>query len=172
MYREALLSLSIELADLDKGREIFFKLHPHEFDQAHAVRALCAGHDNIRIVCDVPGFPELFASCKYVVGVHSTTIYTALQAGKRVCLLRRSNYFWHEDVFDYVELFDNATELHDMTRDGDSSYFRNRSSIPEFFRPFDEPAFLRSLNDVRRYVSRNYPGLPAPAAEGQMRHVR
>jgi hypothetical protein len=171
MYREALLSLSIELADRDKEREIFFKLHPHEFDQAPAVRALCAGHDNIRIVCDAPGFLELFASCKYVVGVHSTTMYTALQAGKRVCLLRQSNYFWHEDIFDYVELFDNATELHDMTRDGNGSYFRNRGSVPEFFRPFDEPAFLRSLNDVQNYMSTIHQEPPVRAAERQLHHV-
>ena len=153
MYREALLSLSTDLAAMDPDCKIFFKLHPHEYAEVRDIKARCAGSGNIEVVCGDPAFPELFESCQYVVAVHSTVVYTALQAKKRVCLLRQSNYFWHEDVFAYVELFDDAAGLHRITRDPSGAYFRNHDAIPEFFQPFDEAAFKRSLEEVRQLAA-------------------
>jgi len=153
MYRDALLGLALELAAKDTGRTVFFKLHPHEFDKKAQVVGFCQTHQNIRIVCDELEFPELLTLCRYVIGVQSTAIYLALQARKHVCLLKHSNYFWHEDVFKYVELFDSADELHGLTHDGEGVHFKNHSAIPDLFQPFSEQAFVKALDDVEEAVA-------------------
>jgi hypothetical protein len=149
MYHEVLLKLALELSDLLKDKKIYYKLHPHQFDQKAAVVAACRGKGNIAIVCDEMDFRELFKLCNYVVGVHSTTLYIALQAGKKVCLYKRSNYFWHEDIYEYVELFDGVSELCDILGHPPGKYFKSIGNQPVFFQPFDAQQFVRVLEDVR-----------------------
>jgi len=155
MYRESLLSLALDLADLDKEKNIYFKLHPHEFNQKDAVVAACGGKENIIVVCGEIEFPELFKLCNYVVGVHSTTLYIALQARKKVCLFKRANYFWHDDIFDHVELFDSANELYNILRSPRGAYFKKLDSTPDFFQPFDAQRFMHRLDDIC-YISKQH----------------
>jgi hypothetical protein len=152
MYHESLISLTLELAALVEGKTIYYKLHPHQFDQKAAVVDACSGKSNIVVVSDEMEFPELFKRCNYVVGVHSTSLYIALQASKKVCLYKRSNYFWHDDVFAYVELFDSASELRDILDDPPGKYFNNLGRSPVFFQPCDAQRFLQALDDVESYV--------------------
>jgi hypothetical protein len=149
MYHESLLNLALELSDLVKDKKIYYKLHPHQFDQKTSVAAACRGKSNIIIVCDDVDFRELFKLCNYVIGVHSTTLYFALQAGKKVCLYKRSNYFWHEDIYEYVELFDSVSELCDILDDPPGRYFKNIGNHPLFVQSFDAQQFMRVLEDVR-----------------------
>jgi hypothetical protein len=152
MYHESLLDLALELSNLAKEKKVYYKLHPHQFSQKIAVVAACRGKSNIVIVSDDMEFPELFKLCNYVIGIHSTSLYLALQAGKKVCVYKRSNYFWHEDVFEYVELFDSASELCDIVDDPPGKYFRNMGNLPVLFQPFDAQRFLRVLEDVNSHV--------------------
>jgi hypothetical protein len=152
MHQESLLNLALELSNLVKEKTIYYKLHPHQYDQKTAVVAACRGKSNIVIVCDDMDFPELFKLCNYVIGVHSTALYIALQAGKKVCVYKRSNYFWHEDVFEYVELFDSVSELCDILDNPPDRYFKNIGNLPVFFQPFDPQQFLRVLEDVNSHV--------------------
>jgi len=149
MHHESLLNLAFELSNRVKEKKIYYKLHPHQFNEKIAVVAACRGKSNIVVVSDDMDFPELFMLCNHVVGVHSTSLYIALQAGKKVCLYKRSNYFWHEDVFEYVELFDSASELCDIFDDPTGKYFRNIGNLPVLFQPFDAQQFVRVLEDVR-----------------------
>lgn len=153
MYRDALFDLTLELADTDPARNILFKLHPHEFDKKAELVARREARENIKIVDDEYEFEQLFAQCQFVVGVQSTIIYLALQAGKRVCLLKHSNYFWHEDIFRYVELFDNSVELQDILENRSGLYFMNQASVPELFDPFSTTAFLKALDDVQELMA-------------------
>lgn len=148
MYHDMLLSVALELSDRAKERKIYYKLHPHQFAQKAAVVAACAGRSNIAIVSDEMDFPELFALCDYVVGVHSTVLYFALQAGKKVCVYKRSNYFWHDDILGYVELFDVVSDLCEILNSPPGKYFRNVGNLPELFKRFDARRFLQTLDDV------------------------
>lgn len=149
MHHEALLKLALQLADLERDKRVYFKLHPHQFDEKTAVAAACNGRSNIVIVCDEMDFPELFRSCDYVLGVHSTALYIALQAGKKVCLYKRSIYFWHEEIFPYVEQFDSISELCDILDDPPGKYFKNLANKPMFFQRFDARKFVRALEEFR-----------------------
>jgi hypothetical protein len=148
LHHESLLKLAFELSDLAKHRKIYYKLHPHQFDEKTAVAAACRGKGNIRIVADDMDFPELFKLCNYVVGIHSTALYISLQAGKKVCLYKRLNYDWHEDVFEYVELFDSVSELCDILDGPPGRHFKNVDDRPAFFQPFNPKQFVRALEEV------------------------
>jgi hypothetical protein len=76
----------------------------------------------------------------------------ALQAGKKVCIYKRSNYFWHFDIFEYVELFDKAADLMEIIADSNNMYFKNLSKVPVFFQPFDASRFMNALSVVGRCI--------------------
>jgi hypothetical protein len=148
MHHEALLSLALDLCDLAQDKKVYYKLHPHQFEDKAAIAAACSGRGNIVIVCDEMDFPELFRLCDYVVGVHSTALYIALQAGKKVCLYKRSIYFWHQEIFAYVEQFDNVSELCDIFDDPPGKYFKNRAKQPELFQRFEARRFMQALEEI------------------------
>jgi hypothetical protein len=152
MHHEALMHLALELSSLATAKKVYYKLHPHQFNQKKALVAACHGNSNIAIVSDDMDFPELFRLCNYVVGVHSTSLYIALQAGKRVCVYKRSNYFWHEDIFEYVEPIDSVAELCDILANPPGRYFKNLGNLPVLFEPFDQQKFMRILDDVDSHV--------------------
>ncbi|MGE4239657.1 hypothetical protein [Ramlibacter sp.] len=154
MYREALADLAREIAAMDRSQLVYFKLHPHEFDRKEEIIAGFTGHANIHVVCDELAFPELFRKCGYAVGVQSTVFYFALQAGCRVCLLKRSNYFWHDDILDHVELFEDAQALHDITHRPGGEDSASRVTLPEYARRLDTRAFLSVLDDVQSMTGR------------------
>jgi hypothetical protein len=151
-YHESLMDLALELADLIGEQKIYYKLHPHQFDQKAAIVSACGGKPNIVVVSDEMELPELLKQCNYVVSVHSTMTYIALQAGKKVCLYKRSNYFCHDDIFAYVELFDSASELRDILEDPPGKYFAGLSRLPVFFRPFEVGRFLQALDRAEASV--------------------
>ena len=152
MYHETLLRLVLELAALVEEKKIYYKLHPHQFNQKSEVLAACNGKSNIVIVCDEMDFPVLFKRCKYVVGIHSTTLYMALQAGKKVCLYKRYNYFFHDNIFEYVELFDSVSELCDILDNPPKKYFNRLNKVPVFFQPFNAQRFLQVLENINSYI--------------------
>jgi hypothetical protein len=151
MHHESLLQLAFELSDLAKQKNVYYKLHPHQFDQKTAIVAVCRGR-NIVIVSDDMDFPELFKLCNYVVGIHSTALYISVQAGKKVCLYKKSNYLWHEDVFEYVELFDSVSELCDILDSPPGRYFKNAGDPPALFEPFNPKQFVRVLEEVNSHA--------------------
>ena len=152
-YHESLMGLALELADLVGERKIYYKLHPNQFEQKAAIVGACAGKRNIVVVSDEMELPELFKRCSHVVGVHSTLTYVALQAGKKVCLYKRSNYFCHEDIFAYVECFDSASELRDILDAPPGKYFDKLHTLPVFFQPFDPRRFMQALARAESAVS-------------------
>jgi hypothetical protein len=149
MHHEALLNLAFEVSNRVKEKKIYYKLHPHQFSEKLAIIAACRGKGNIVVVSDEMDFPELFKLCDHVIGVHSTVLYIALQAGKKVCVYKKSNYFWHEDIFEYVELFDSVSELCDIFVNPTGKYFKNVGNLPVLFQPFDAQQFVGALEDVK-----------------------
>jgi hypothetical protein len=152
MYREELLELALELAASEKDKKIYYKLHPHEFLERNNVFSKCSKHSNICVISDEIDFSSLYILCDYVVGIHSTTLYIALQAGKKVCIYKRSNYFWHADIFEYIELFDSSTDLREIMADCNSKYFKNLNKAPVFFQPFNPDRFINALSIVSRSI--------------------
>lgn len=149
MYHDDLLALAVELAGLAPERTIYYKLHPHQFTSKAAIIEAVRTHPNIVVISDEIDVPSLFRTCGFVVGVHSTLLYSALQAGKKVCIYRRYNYFWHDDIFAYTERFDNAHELAQLV-EAPHRYFANLASRPSMFDRFDAHRFRNALAESER----------------------
>jgi hypothetical protein len=148
MYQESLLKLSIAVAENNKNRAVYFKLHPHEFCKKSAIKNIIKGLPNFFVITDDINFQELFKRSAFIIGVHSTMIYTALQAGKKVCIYKYAHYFYHKDIFPYVELFDNASGLIDILENRSGDYFEKINKSPIFFKPFN---FLEFSEELMEY---------------------
>jgi len=149
MYYNSLLRLSMDLSPL-VDIPIYFKLHPHEYRRKSETISFLKCHKNITVISDDYSFSELFELCDYVVVVHSSMAYQALQAGKSVCIYKISNYFWHSDIFDFVHLFETPTGLLDIISGhlllSANSNHPNRP--PLLYAPFDASAFKLAVNEL------------------------
>jgi hypothetical protein len=147
MYQDDLLRLAVALAESFPTRVIYFRLHPHQFLQKAAIAEQVRHRQNIVVQSDEMSLAELFAACTFVIGVHSTVLYSALQARKKVMIYRISNYFFLQDVFPFVELFDSVADAVVLIRTH-TVRFANVDGAPIFFAPLDRAAFLSALTNV------------------------
>jgi hypothetical protein len=147
MYQEPLLKIAILVATDNKNRPVYFKLHPHEFGKKSVIQKISKDLPNFFVITDDMNLQELFYNISFVVGVHSTMIYTALQAGKKVCIYKYAHYFFHKDIFDYVNLFSDSSELINIL---DCEAKRNSHSsleLPKFFSGFNAKKFMSIFED-------------------------
>ena len=147
MFHDDLLPVTLSLAAAFASKTIFYKLHPHQFAQKDEIIDACSGRPNVRVISNEIDVPDLFRRCGFVIGIHSTLLYSALEAGKRVCIYERHNYFWHDDIFEYVERFGSDDELAAIVA-APERHFPRLSDRPSFFDPFDAARFRRALADV------------------------
>jgi hypothetical protein len=161
MYQEELAPLAVELASAFPTRTIYFKLHPHQFSQKAAIAEEFCTRPNVVVLSDEMDLSTLFTECTFVIGVNSTLLYSALQARKKVMIYKRANYFWHNDIFEFVELFDNASEAAGIINTHEVR-FTALSRAPVFFAPLDRVAFMSALDSARASVT---PSRTAPAPQ-------
>ena len=138
MYQEDLAPLAVDLAGAFPTRTIYFKLHPHQFSQKAVISERFTSRPNIVVLSDEMDLSTLFTECTFVVGVHSTLLYSALQARKKVMVYKKANYFWHNDILEFVELFDNASEAENIINAHDVRFqnvHRCRSFLLRLIRP-------------------------------------
>ena len=80
--------------------------------------------------------------CNTVFAIQSTAIYEALQANRKVILLKKMSYLRHKHIFDRKNL-----HLVDTTEDFISA-LNTKIVIDQnvaFFAPFDKEAFFEAL---------------------------
>jgi hypothetical protein len=147
MYQEDLVRLAVALAESFPTRRIYFRLHPHQFAQKAEIAAQMRHRQNIVVQTDEMSLTDLFAATTFVIGVHSTVLYSALQARKKVMIYRISNYFMIQDVFPFVELFDSVADAVALIREHTIS-FPNFDKAPTYFEPLDRAAFFGALTSV------------------------
>jgi len=147
MYQKELGELTRYLAARFPTRLFYFKLHPHQFKSLEQIKGEFAPHPNVRIVTDDLTLTQLFAASEFVVGIHSTALYSALQARKNVMIYRRANYFFLKDIIPYSELFSSPDEAASIISDAHAR-FREKARAPLFFAPFDADACRHALESL------------------------
>jgi hypothetical protein len=147
MYHDALRDLTRAVASAFPEKTFFYKLHPHQYEKQPAIVAEFASLPNVQVISHEISIPDLFRQAGFVIGIHSTLMYTALQAGKRVCVYERDNSFWHEDIYPYIERFASAEELMDILR-SHTARFAELPRRPSLFDPFSPEKFLAAVHDV------------------------
>jgi hypothetical protein len=153
MFHVELSDVAVGLARAFPERTIYYKLHPHQYADRQRISASFSPLGNIRVVGDEIDAGPLFDRCAYVIGVHSTLLYTAVHAGKKVCILERYNYFWHADIFPYTEQFSDVDRLVQILRDP-ARHFAGLAGRPVLFERFDRERFLRVLAEIERSPER------------------
>lgn len=148
MYQKELGELTGFLAARFPNRLFYFKLHPHQFKNLEEIKGEFAEHPNVRVVTDDLTLTQLFALSDFVVGIHSTALYSALQANKNVMIYRRANYYFLKDIFAHCELFASPDEAASIISDAHIR-FREKARAPLFFAPFDPEACRHALETVR-----------------------
>ena len=148
MYQKELGELTRHLAAKLPARLFYFKLHPHQFKSLEEISGEFAGQPNVRLVTDDLTLTQLFALSDFVIGIHSTALYSALQANKNVMIYRRANYRFLKDLFAYSELFATPDEAASIISNAPTR-FREKVRAPVFFAPFDADACRHALEGVR-----------------------
>jgi hypothetical protein len=152
MYHELLIDLVLELSDLLKEEKIYYKLHPQQFKNKDKIIRQCKGKDNVEVISEELSQLELFERCNHVVGIRSTLLYIALQAGKNVYIYKRINYDSAQEVKKYMIIFDNVKELEASIKNTSKMHNNINNETPDFFVRFDEQKFLQILENAGNYV--------------------
>ena len=147
-FHEDLVAFTFELADLIKEKKIYYKMHPEQYHYKADVIDVFSGYSNIQVISDEMNQIELFNNCNHVVGVGSTVLYTALQAGKNVYLYNHRSYSLDESLFNYVAVFKDVMELKKIIEETEETAEKTPNIPPVFFQKFDPIKFMQILDDV------------------------
>ena len=125
-----------------KNTLIYFKLHPNQFFEKEYYIEKLRSLKNLRIITNEQSVGELLKICNTVFAIQSTAIYEALQANRKVILLKKMSYLRHKHIFDRENLY-----LVDTTEDF-SLALNTEIMIDQnvaFFAPFDKESFFEAL---------------------------
>ena len=89
---------------------------------------------------------DLFLKCCSAVIIQSTATYEALQNKVNVYLYKVADYETHQDVFDYVDLFDTSDDLIKLIQENENT--KSVKDTPTFFEPFNKDKFLQVLQEI------------------------
>lgn len=99
----------------DKGNNIniIFKLHDNESGNKMFYANLFEMYKNVKVIANEQNISVLIQQADLVVAIASTTIYEALNIGKKVAIYKRGNYLELQNLFELpnVYLFDDCSEL-------------------------------------------------------------
>jgi len=147
-FHEDLVALTLELNDSIKEKKIYYKMHPEQYHYKADVVDFFSGYNNIQVISDEMNQTELFNNCNHFVGVGSTLLYVALQAGKKVYIYSHRTYSLDENLFNYVEVFKDAMELKKIIEEANETADKTPNIPPVFFQKFDPIKFMQILDDV------------------------
>lgn len=99
IYHEVLRDLVQELSSEMPGWKFIYKLHPNQYADKDTISREFNQHANISVVAAESSVKSLSRQVALFLAIQSTTVYEALQAGKKVLLLRKFNYEMHSDIF-------------------------------------------------------------------------
>lgn len=134
--------LELEKEGQLKNTPIYFKLHPNQFFEKEYYIEKLSSIKNIRIITNEQSVGGLLKICSTVFAIQSTAIYEALQANRKVILLKRMSYLRHGHIFDRKNL-----HLVDTVEDFISALNTEILTDPNvaFFAPFDKESFFEAL---------------------------
>ncbi len=134
--------LELEKEGQIKEVQIYFKLHPNQFFEKEYYIEKLRSIKNIRIITNEQSVGGLLKICSTVFAIQSTAIYEALQANRKVILLKRMSYLRHGHIFDRKNL-----HLVDTVEDFISALNTEILTDPNvaFFAPFDKESFFEAL---------------------------
>lgn len=146
IYHDLLKTIAIELANDFKDRNIIYKLHPNQSYDYQTIQAEFAQYKNIKTILNEKNLNDIFSENLNVVLIQSTAVYEALQNKNRVFIYKRADYHTHQDVFDFVQLFDDYKALKNLINNYSDE--NQTDMVQSFFEPFDKDKFMMILKEI------------------------
>lgn len=140
IHKKYLVPLTIELSRKYKGK-IIYKLHPLEYSKQHEYEDKFEGCLNVEIASLNANLSSLLAKCSLVILVSSAVFFEAKTMGKRVAILKKSEYYPFVPFVDQSQntcLVDNADDVLGALK------MPARCDNVKYYKPFDEDV-ARSL---------------------------
>ena len=121
----------------------FFKLHPNQYSEFEYYADFFKKCNQVCVIKDEFDIPSLLAKVDTVLLITSTAAYEGLQAGDRICILKRFNYFEQEHLFDNpnVHLVNSVAEFKEAIQ------MPCKPQTQIFFSPFDKGLFNKCMNE-------------------------
>ncbi len=121
---------------------VYFKLHPYQFGEKKNYEEKFKDFENLKVVTNEWSVGELLQQSDTIFAVQTTAIYEALQAQKKVIVLKRSSYERQQHIFEHSNLYlvDTEEEFADAL-----AQEIDRECKTEYFAPFEKERFLRLL---------------------------
>lgn len=134
--------LSPKVSEIIKQKKVYFKLHPNQFTEELHYKEKLKNFANIEIITNTQSVGDLLQISDTVLAIQSTVIYEALQAMKRVIILKRELYALQKGIFNHpnLHIVDTAQEFYEAL---DKEI--NTDCQVEYFSPFDKEIFSASL---------------------------
>ncbi len=144
-HENDLESLTRELASKAPNLKIYFKLHPAQYKRLHQFKKAFHQIPNVYLVSNEKSISDLIEIAPFFIIISSTTVYEALQSGKRVFVYKKKDYFTLEPCFDLsgIALFENADELLHLIQHNEQADIGKGQPI--FFEPLDVSLFTKTI---------------------------
>ncbi len=131
-----------EIQKILQDTPVYFKLHPYQFGEKKNYEEKFKDFENLKVITNEWSVGELLQQSDTVFAVQTTAIYEALQAQKKVIVLKRSSYERQQHIFDHpnLHLVDTEEEFADaLAQEIDTE------CKMEYFASFEKERFLKLL---------------------------
>ena len=123
--------------------EFYFKLHPNQYAELDYYANLFAQNKNVYVLTDKFDIPSLLKMVDTVLLITSTSTYEGLQAGDKVCIMKRMNYYEQEHVFSNPNVYSIDT----IENFKDALLMPSLPQTDIFFSPFNKEMLYQNLNE-------------------------
>lgn len=127
------------------NKPICLKLHPQQRNEVETIKKTLAKLPNIDVVYTEVSIKDIIGMSESLLTIQSTSAYEALDAGKKLFILKEKWYENHKDIFDnpLVELIENTDQLMTSLNQIDTV-----SSITHtgYFEPFHKERLQEVIN--------------------------
>lgn len=144
-YMDIFLKFIEELKSNGYNKKVCLKLHPQQFLEYDYLTNKFSNTQEIDVIYNEVSMKDVIGMSKNLLAIQSTSIYEALDAGKRVYILKTLSYRIHSDVFDnpLVHLIDNLAELLTSINNPNNSELISHT---KYFEPFKKEEILKFIN--------------------------
>lgn len=138
---------------------ICLKLHPNEHNHIESVKEIFKNDDKVDVIYTEISMKDIIGMSNALITIQSTSVYEALDAGKKVFIIKSDNYEDHSDVFDNpkIKLIDKAEEvINDLNANSNTNFSINTHIT--YFEKFKKEKVTNLLKKLGIYDFKNNNG--------------
>jgi hypothetical protein len=143
VYTDNLLSFVKELAPKFEHK-IYIKLHSNQKNEIAIIKEELNSYSNVEVIYIERTMDEILSLVSSIIMIQSTTIYEALQKGRKVFLYKKQDYDSHSDLFENQNVY-IIESIDEFLLNKDKAFIIKEQMI--FFKPFNKNKFLSYIEE-------------------------